>query len=385
SADALPVPSGRPPAVRKQGCGQANGGRALNLGYFCEYVVSYLEQTLGIPEEQLFTGGYRIYTTIDPAIQRISQSSAYGPMGAAAESVGVMDVVDPATGKVRAMAVSRQYGTGPRQTTLPLGVKAVAGAGSTYKVFTLLAALQDQVPLRAYRISTPNDEDTPQNCPQHHTGHNAGHYAASLDMETATYQSSNTFFTALIDQRFHCDLTKPVNMALSLGLDGYRPYAQTTIAEQQPSFTLGPNPTSPLEMASAYGTLANNGIHCPTTPIDKIVDSTCKPAEGPRPAAGCSQVVPPGIAHTATLTLQKDTSAENGATASIALIPGYATAGKTGTNGGGRDGTDGNAAMWFIGYTPNLSAAVAVFNPSSPSSPVRDIPGYDGLNLYGGP
>src|SRR5262249_27044561 len=306
SADALPVPSGRPPAVRKQGCGQANGGRALNLGYFCEYVVSYLEQTLGIPEEQLFTGGYRIYTTIDPAIQRISQSSAYGPMGAAAESVGVMDVVDPATGKVRAMAVSRVYGTGRRQTTLPLGVKPVAGAGSTYKVFTLLAALQDQVPLRAYRISTPNDEYTPENCPQHHTVHNAGHYADSLDMETATYQSSNTFFTAQIGERSLCGLPKPVNMALSLGLDGYRPYAPTTIAEQQPSFTLGPNPTSPLEMASAYGTLANNGVHCPTTPIEKIVDSTGRPADF-KPTAGCKQVVSPGIAHTATLTLQKDT------------------------------------------------------------------------------
>src|SRR5262249_50916025 len=155
-------------------------------------------------------------------------------------------------------------------------------------------------------------------------------------------------------------------------------------AEQQPSFTLGPNPTSPLEMASAYGTLAHDGVHCPATPIEQILDSTGKPATGLKPTPGCRQVVTPGVAHTATVALQKDTSAENGATASIAPISGYPTAGKTGTNGGGPDGTDGNAAMWFIGYTPNLSASVAVFNPASPSSPVRDIPGHEGENLYGG-
>jgi len=383
-ANAEKVPKGKPPTIHQQGCSNAAGGPPMNLGFFCDYVVSYLEARLGMTDAQLFTGGYRIYTTIDTDMQRITQQSAYDHMGAAPKSVGVMDIVEPGTGKVRAMAVSRKYGTGAGQTTLPLGTKPVAGAGSTYKVFTLLAAMKDQVPLRAYRISTPNDTYTPKNCPQHHTVTNAGHYADTLNMETATYQSSNTFFTALVDQRFHCDLTKPVNMALALGLDSYRQYAPTTIAEQQPSFTLGPNPTSPLEMASAYGTLANDGKHCPPTPIEKILDSTGKPAEGLKSVPGCAPVVSPGIAHTATKTLQKDTSAENGATASIASIPGYATAGKTGTNGGGKDGTDGNAAMWFIGYTPNLSASVAVFNPASPSSPVRDIPGYEGQNLYGG-
>jgi membrane peptidoglycan carboxypeptidase len=384
-ADAEKVPVGRPPAIRQQGCGQAAGGPDLNLGFFCDYVVSYLTNRLGMTEDQLFTGGYRIFTTIDPSMQRISQRSAYDHMATAAQSVGVMDVVEPATGKVRAMAVSRKYGTGPRQTTLPLATKPVAGAGSTYKVFTMLAALKDKVPLRAYQLSTPDNTYTPENCPQHHTVHNAGHYPDTMNLEDATFMSSNTFFTALVDQRFHCDLTKPVNMALSLGMDGYRPYARTTIAEQQASFTLGPNPTSPLEMASAYSTLANNGTHCPATPIERILDSTGRPAAGLKGAPACQAVVSPGIAHTATKTLQKDTSpVENGATAAVAAIPGYATAGKTGTNGGGKDGTDGNAAMWFIGFTPNLSASVAVFNPASPSSAVRDIPGHEGENLFGG-
>jgi membrane peptidoglycan carboxypeptidase len=383
-ADAEKVPTGRSPAIRQQGCTNATGGPALNLGFFCDYVVSYLQAKLGLTEDQIYTGGYRIYTTIDPSMQRITQGSAYDHMGAAPKSVGVMDVVEPATGKVRAMAVSRRYGTGPGQTTLPLGVKPVAGAGSTYKVFTMLAALKNHVPLRAYQISTPKNEYTPKNCPQHHTVHNAGHYPDTMNLESATFMSSNTFFTALIDQRFRCDLTQPVNMALSLGMDGYRPYAQATIAEQQPSFTLGPNPTSPLEMASAYSTMANNGTHCPATPIERILDASGKPAAGLKPVPGCQAVLSPGIAHTATKTLQKDTSAENGATASVAAIPGYATAGKTGTNGGGKDGTDGNAAMWFIGFTPNLAASVAVFNPASPSSPVRDIPGHEGENLFGG-
>src|SRR5262249_42058043 len=67
-----PVPTGRPPAIRQQGCGQANGGRERNLGYFCDYVVSYIKDSLGLTEDQLFTGGYRVYTTINPAMQLIA-------------------------------------------------------------------------------------------------------------------------------------------------------------------------------------------------------------------------------------------------------------------------------------------------------------------------
>jgi membrane peptidoglycan carboxypeptidase len=384
-ADGEKPPSGKAPAIKQQGCQKAgNANPTYNLGFFCDYVIAYMENKLGLTEDQIYTGGYKIYTTIQPEMQRIVQKSVMDHMGTAPESVGVMDVVEPGTGKVRAMGISRLYGTGPRQTTVPLGVKPVAGAGSTYKVFTMVAAMKDEVPLRAYKINTPNDTYKPVNCPQHKEVHNAGSYPDQLDLEQATYMSSNTFFTALIDQRFNCDLTKPVKMALAMGLESYQTYAADTIRQQQVSFTLGPNPTSPLEMASAYGTLANNGSHCPTTPIERILDSYNHPATGLKKLPGCTQVVSPGVAHTATKVLQKDTSAENGATASIAQLDGYATAGKTGTNGGGTEGDDGNAAMWFIGYTPNLSASVAVFNPRSTSKPVRDIPGYENQNLYGG-
>ncbi|HSV67095.1 MAG TPA: transglycosylase domain-containing protein [Mycobacteriales bacterium] len=377
-ADGERLPTKRPASASQSlGCANVSGGADLNLGFFCDYVIDYATTKLHMTEDQIYTGGYKIVTTLDPDIQRKVQASVNNRMGTAPRSVGVMDVVEPSTGAVRAMGVSRQYGTKPNQTTLPLGARAVAGAGSTYKVFTMLAALVEKVPLRAFTLTTPNNSYQPRNCgPNAPEIHNAGRYRDTLDLETATYQSSNTFFEALIDQRFQCDLTGPVNMALGLGLDSFKPLAQRTISEQRISFTLGPDPTSPLEMASAFSTLANNGVHCPATPVIRIVDSLNRAV--PVTREPCKRVLSPEIAHTATRVLEKDTSVDaGGATASGAYIPGYATAGKTGT-------AQDNSAMWFIGFTPNLSASVAVFNPSAPSKWVDDVPGREGAHLYGG-
>lgn len=385
-ADATPVPSGTPPASKALGCANANGGAQYNIGFFCDYVIDYAEKELGLTETQLYSGGYRIVTTLDPAMQLAAQKSVYAHMtyadGTRAQrATAVLPIVENATGYVKAMAVSKPYGTKPGETVDPLPYRAMGeGAGSTYKVFTLLAALKRKVPLRVYTITTPNNEYTPTNCPTHTTIHNAGNYPDTNNLEFATYASANTFFEALVDQQFHCDLTEIYQTAVDLGMKTLdTPQMRHQIVDgQQISFTLGPNSTNPLEMAGAYATLANGGKHCDPSPILKITDAKGKPV--PIPGPQCTQVIDPAIARTATQVLEKDTDpGVSGNTAKRAHIPGYATAGKSGT-------TQDNAAAWFVGFTPQLSAASAVFDPKAPSSALTDVPGYRGnsAHVYGG-
>jgi membrane peptidoglycan carboxypeptidase len=379
-ADADPLPSGRPrPSSTQLGCANAAGGTGYNTGFFCDYVIAYLQDHLGLTEDQLYTGGYKVTTTLDPTIQLSAQTSLYNNMVGAQKATAVLPIVDNSTGEVKAMAVSKQYGVQPGQTVAPLPYKAMgAGAGSVYKVFTMIAALKRKVPLQAYQISTPGNTYTPTNCPTHKTVINAGSYADTNNLEVATYQSINTFFEALIDQKFNCDLSDTYQTAVSMGLDTLdTPRLKRQIVdEQQISFTLGPDSTNPLEMAGAFATLANDGKHCPPTPVVQITDSAGRDVGLRR--EGCKQVLDPAIAHTATYVLEKDTDpGVSGNTAKAAHIPGYATAGKTGT-------TQNNASVWFIGYTPQLSGAVAIFDPLAPSAPLPDVPGYAQGHVFGG-
>jgi membrane peptidoglycan carboxypeptidase len=366
-----------------------------NAGFFCDYAKSYLK-SIGFPQERLETGGYKVYTTLSPTVQNNVQRALPFAKWKNKKSVAVMDVVDPRDGRVLALGVSKRYGVkpnDPNQTSDPVNIKPAAGAGSTYKVFTLVSALQAKVPLRDFKINVQN-KYTSQTCTQAGPGSgpyvmgNAsdGYRAGDWNLEAATYASINTFFVALIDQRFNCDVSGPVKAAVSLGIDHLndpdpknkkRSIKQTFIDGKQAAFTLGPVDTSPLEMASAYGTLANRGVYCPPNPILKIVGPDGKEVKYDKP--GCQQRIDQGIADTVTRVLEKDTTAP-GATA-VSAFSGLAggsrpIAGKTGT-------TQNNAAAWFIGYTPEFSASVAVFNQKKSSSRLEDVPGREGRDVFG--
>jgi membrane peptidoglycan carboxypeptidase len=213
----------------------------------------------------------------------------------------------------------------------------------------------------------------------------------------ATYESVNTFFVALLDQRFNCDLTGPVRAAQAMGLNqtlnAKNPSnglseGQNYIASKSAAFTLGPNGTSPLELSSAYATMANDGKYCPPTPLLRVVGPDG--AQIGLPERSCQQRISPGIAHTVNSVLEKDTS-KTGGTA-VTAFSGLVSAarpigGKTGTASGFRPGdtkrASGNSSAWFVGYTPDYAGATAVFDPKNTSAALTDVPGKEGQNVFG--
>ena len=123
-------------------------GAGPENGFFCSYVVNYLQRA-GFSEEQLRTGGYTIQTTLDRAVT--SQAKAAAEAGVAKGTPGIantMAVVRPGKERheVLALVANRDYGLKAQQnqTTfdLPSGVENKFGAGSIYKVFTAAAALE---------------------------------------------------------------------------------------------------------------------------------------------------------------------------------------------------------------------------------------------------
>jgi membrane peptidoglycan carboxypeptidase len=172
-------------------------------------------------------------------------------------------------------------------------------------------------------------------------------------------RSSNTYFIALEDQLGSVE--KPVRMAQAMGLRSLDPRADAIIEGNLGSFTLGPEATSPLDLASAYGTLAANGTQCDPKPVLEVLDRTGKPLvkdDGSPlvPTDTCTpEAIPAGVATTLNQILIGDVSSPEG-TGTRAAVPGHEIAGKTGTS-------QRNFSAAFVGYTPQYTASVMVLNP----------------------
>jgi membrane peptidoglycan carboxypeptidase len=298
------------------------------------------------------------------------------PMGD--ELAGMYTAVEPGTGHVLAMSVNRRYGCAePDCESVVLNDAASQGAGSTYKTFVAAAALElgysqyytqttpDPYVSRVYKDGTGR-----------YDVENAGNYPQTLDLEKALYMSSNTYFLALEDALGSVEA--PVRIAERMGMKfGTRPNqdpADKIIAENRGSFTFGSEATSPLDLASAYNTLAANGTRCDPTPVTAILDRNGQPLKNDEgepvvPGDTCTpEAIPPGVATTLNQMLRKDVEPGfSGQTGSRAYVPGHQIAGKTGTS-------QENFSIAFVGYTPQYTASVMVLNPKRN----QDVGGFGG-------
>jgi penicillin-binding protein 1A len=322
-----------------RGLGLRHGTRYIQRRepYFFDYVQEKLIERYGVGVVR--RGGLRIHTTIDPALQdsaREAINSYYGdPSGPSSAIVAI----DPATGKIRAMASSGTY----TQRNFNLAAQGHRQPGSAFKTFVLTTAIRKGVdPDSTYYTSKPLYINDPK-FGKWEVKTFGNTYIGTVSLTRATLSSDNTVYAQLIldlGPKEVCETAKL--LGITTKLDCYP-------AEGLGGLTRG---VTPLEMAGAYATLASGGIRHRPTGIERVVFPDGK-SENLASSPG-KRVLTDGQAYEVTKVLKMNVQSGTGTAANY----GCPAAGKTGT-------TDEAKDAWFVGYTPKLSAAVWVGYPDA--------------------
>ena len=363
-----------------------NGCDVSPYGYFCNYVYRTLlgDKSFGATpaerSQQILRGGLTITTTIDPKLQQLAQTAINERVPASNETgVGAaMSVVEPGTGKVLAMAQNTRFSNSKKAgfdaTNYNVDRSYGGGngfqTGSTFKAFTLAAALKEGRALTSTVSAPPSPATFPASQFKYCDAdadfrdtarifNSEGGEQGNLTLLKATADSVNTAFVNLESQVGVCEV-RDVAESLGVHLAAPQPYRfgdkqVSTRIHPNPVMTLGSNDIAPLTMATAYAAFAAGGVYCSPISVTAIkgLDGKAKAA----PKSNCSQVIDPDVASGVNQALQgvitNGTARGNGID--------RPAAGKTGT-------TDGSNDVWFIGYTPQLAAAVWTGHPARPQS-----------------
>ena len=338
-----------------------NGCVSSRAPFFCDYVRQYLlhDKALGkTPQERaqlLRNGGLTIRTTLDMRMQKAAVRAVRQHVHPTDRAIGALALVEPGTGKVRAIAQSRPMGRNKKRGETFLnyvvprkyGNSAGFQAGSTFKAFVLSAAIKQGIPLHT-EIKAPPQVKIPvhryRGCNGHlrssavwnpHNSTGSG----TFDLIKGTRQSVNTFFAKL---ELRTGLCMPYHLAKKMGVRLTDPNNQ-----QVPAFTLGVTDTDPLTMAAAYATFPARGLHCAPRAVTKVLDSHRNVLA--KFGKDCNRVLTKHQAD-AVNTVLRGVQEPGGFGYGAGLALRQPSAAKTGT-------TDSNKAVWFMGYTPNMVAA----------------------------
>ena len=307
--------------------------------YFVAHVLRELraEPALGADEAErlrvLYGGGLSIHTTLEPAVQ-VAAEAAAAEFSTDPEAPEVaVAAVRPADGHVLGVVGGRDFG----EREFDLAIQGRRQPGSAFKTFALVAALDSGWRLDSELAS--------------------GSAALALDGgESWQVQSSTAGPMSLRDALAKSSNGAFARLALEIGgkaiADAAAELGVTSPVGHHPAVSLGAldSGVSPLEMASAYGTLAAGGVHAPPQAIARI--------EGPEGAVLWQApderriAVDGAVAWFATQALSDVIASGTGGLAD----PGRPAGGKTGTSQDHRD-------AWFVGATPDLAAAVWMGHP----------------------
>lgn len=313
---------------------QSNNTTSTTASYFIDYVTQQLIDKYGA--DSVYKDGLKIYTTLDLDMQSAAEQAMKNLPASRTDSNGIKQpqgalvAIDPHTGYIKAMVGGR----GDDQFNR--AVMAERQPGSAFKPFVYLAAIESG--MNAASIV----QDRPVSFGNWSPVNYDGKFHGAVSLRTALVQSLNVPAVKLANQ---VGIDKPLYYAQQMGISTLVLQGSTNdrnLASSLGGLTRG---VTPLEMASAYGVLANQGVRAEPVAIVKVLDRNGKVIEqnSPREKA----VINERNAYILTDMMKGVLTHGTGAAANI----GRPSAGKTGT-------TDDNKDAWFVGFTPDLVAAV---------------------------
>ena len=310
--------------------------------YFFGYVRDRLIETYGA--QQVRSGGLKVYTTIIPRYQRLAEAAIRDTLDEPDDPAAALISISPRTGAIRAMTA---VVPNRPKNEFNLLSQARRQPGSTFKTFVLAAAIEQGInPDSTYYVSAPftyrahpagNCDDGSWWCVKTY----ANDYYGWSSIRSATLRSDNSVYAQLT-----LDVTpqKVAEMARKMGVRSQLDVNGAYV----PSIGLGSIAVSPLDIASAYSTLAAGGVHAEPMAIRRVVleDGTVDTQAGwGRPKR--HRAISEGTAAMVTRILEQNVQSGTGTRAAF----GRPAAGKTGT-------AELNVDAWFAGYTPDLATAV---------------------------
>jgi penicillin-binding protein 1A len=330
--------------------------------YFFSYVRDELIKEYGA--NTVRSGGLKVYTTIDRRFQRAAERAVRETLYYDSDPASAIVAIDPRNGAIKTMTAVTPGRTGNQ---FNLAAQARRQAGSTFKMYVLATAISEGVnPDTTSYLSAPLHYQPDPYSEAWDVSTYSHTYMGSVSITHATLASDNTVFA-----RLTLDLgpEKVAAMAYRLGV---RSSLKTREGAYVPSLGLGSIGVSPLDMASAYATIAAGGIYSEPMAIRKVVLATADGKPDKDASWGKSKrhrVIADWVAAKVTEILEENVQAGTGVGAAI----GRPAGGKTGT-------TENHADAWFCGITPTLSATVWVGYPQA-EIPMTNV---HGISVAGG-
>lgn len=297
--------------------------------YFRDAVVDVLAERYGLTEDQIFRGGLRVHTTLDPKVQRAAEEAVKQLLPKDRPLQVALVAVDPQTGAVRALVGGRDYRASPYNRAF-----ARRQPGSTFKPVVYLAALENGFTPLTLQRSEPTTFTydngktyTPKNFGDKYPN-------ADIPLYQAIAQSDNIYAVKTL---MFLGPDKVIDTARRLGI--------TSPLKPYPSLALGSMEVTPFEMAYAYAALANLGERPKPLLVTRVEDANGNVLVDEQP----THVRVAEAAHAYVLTHMLQGVFAEGTGSSVRNLLKRPAAGKTGT-------TDYDA--WLSGYTPQLAVTV---------------------------
>jgi penicillin-binding protein 1A len=331
--------------------------------YFLNAVRRELAEEYG--DEMVYEGGLEIHTTLDPDLQEMANTAVDSIVNPeAGDPSAALVSVDPATGAVRAMVGGSDFD----QVKFNLATQAHRQAGSAFKPFVLSEAIEQGISPETMYVSKHLEVDMGLYERDYVVDNYDYIKRGPITLERAIAESDNTVF---------------VQLALDIGVENVVEKAHemgiTSEVEAYPSTAIGGlgEGVTPLEMASAYSTLSNAGVHMEPYLVQKVTkeengdeivieEHRLKEEKAlTRDEAAMVTQMLRGVITEGTASYYHDLDAEIG----------RPSAGKTGT-------TNNFVDAWFIGFIPQLTTSVWVGYPDErrPMVNINGLPEVNGEN-----